>query len=135
MTNEILPSGSDLLATSRNSSRTSRGRVQHGDPDAIERLRAGGVFVDGGAADVGPTVARRMPAWRPRASIESPVTSRRRRHRPLIVDWAIRAPLGRREVDIETATDVRRGEDGIWRYVIDNPFERPKTVTAAVPPL
>ena len=34
----------------------------------------------------------------------------------LIVDWAIGDTTG-------TATDVaRRGEDGRWRYVIDNPF-------------
>lgn len=42
-----------------------------------------------------------------------------------IVDWSIAGttPEGE-EIDIRgTATDVaRRGEDGIWRYVIDNPF-------------
>lgn len=42
----------------------------------------------------------------------------------LIVDWSIRgtAPDGR-QVDLSgTATDVvRRGADGVWRYVIDNP--------------
>ncbi|MFC0842701.1 YybH family protein [Streptomyces noboritoensis] len=43
----------------------------------------------------------------------------------LIVDWVIdgEAPDGN-HVHIEgTATDVaRRGPDGLWRYVIDNPF-------------
>lgn len=43
----------------------------------------------------------------------------------LIVDWAIdgEGPDGE-HVHIEgTATDVaRRGPDGLWRYVIDNPF-------------
>lgn len=43
----------------------------------------------------------------------------------LIVDWAILGtdPDGT-AVDIRgTATDVaRRGSDGIWRYLIDNPF-------------
>lgn len=43
----------------------------------------------------------------------------------LIVDWTISGttPDGE-EVDIRgTATDVaRRGKDGIWRYIIDNPF-------------
>ncbi len=43
----------------------------------------------------------------------------------LIVDWSIRGtgPDGR-EVNLEgTASDVaRRGADGKWRYVIDNPF-------------
>jgi ketosteroid isomerase-like protein len=42
----------------------------------------------------------------------------------LIVDWSVRGtgPDGA-EVDISgTATDVaRRGADGVWRYVIDNP--------------
>lgn len=43
----------------------------------------------------------------------------------LIVDWSIHgtAPDGT-DVHIEgTATDVaRRGRDGFWRYIIDNPF-------------
>jgi ketosteroid isomerase-like protein len=43
----------------------------------------------------------------------------------LIVDWSIQGagPQGY-EVDLRgTATDVvRRGTDGRWRYVIDNPF-------------
>ena len=43
----------------------------------------------------------------------------------LIVDWSItgRGPGGT-EVDVTgTATDVaRRGDDGLWRYAIDNPF-------------
>ncbi|WHM40836.1 DUF4440 domain-containing protein [Streptomyces sp. BPTC-684] len=51
----------------------------------------------------------------------------------LIVDWVIdgEAPDGE-HVHIEgTATDVaRRGPDGLWRYVIDNPFG-----TAERPPL
>ncbi len=35
----------------------------------------------------------------------------------LIVDWVIEGHLA------ATATDVaRRGPDGLWRYVIDNPF-------------
>ncbi|OOC54993.1 MULTISPECIES: YybH family protein [Nocardiopsis] len=43
----------------------------------------------------------------------------------LIVDRAVRgAGDDGREVDIRgTATDVaRRGADGLWRYVVDNPF-------------
>ncbi len=43
----------------------------------------------------------------------------------LIVDWSIRGtgPDGT-DIHIEgTATDVaRRGRDGLWRYIIDNPF-------------
>lgn len=43
----------------------------------------------------------------------------------LIVDWTISGTTADGEdVDIQgTATDVaRRGDDGIWRYIIDNPF-------------
>lgn len=43
----------------------------------------------------------------------------------LIVDWSIRGEgSDGRPVDVSgTATDVaRRGPDGHWRYVIDNPF-------------
>ncbi|ADG80329.1 Putative hydrolase OS=Tsukamurella paurometabola (strain ATCC 8368 / DSM / CCUG 35730 / CIP 100753 / JCM 10117 / KCTC 9821 / NBRC 16120 / NCIMB 702349 /NCTC 13040) OX=521096 GN=Tpau_3751 PE=4 SV=1 [Tsukamurella paurometabola] len=44
----------------------------------------------------------------------------------LIVDWIIRgeSPATGALVDVTgTATDViRRGPDGLWRYVIDNPF-------------
>ncbi|MFC4565795.1 YybH family protein [Nocardiopsis mangrovi] len=43
----------------------------------------------------------------------------------LIVDWSIRgtAPDGREVGLAGTAADVaRRGPDGHWRYVIDNPF-------------
>jgi ketosteroid isomerase-like protein len=43
----------------------------------------------------------------------------------LIVDWVIDGPgPGGEHVHIEgTATDVaRRGADGLWRYIIDNPF-------------
>ncbi|MEO3766910.1 DUF4440 domain-containing protein [Streptomyces sp. B8F3] len=43
----------------------------------------------------------------------------------LVVDWVLDGPgQDRAHVHIEgTATDVaRRGADGVWRYVIDNPF-------------
>jgi ketosteroid isomerase-like protein len=42
----------------------------------------------------------------------------------LIVDWAMRGTAAGEPVDLSgTATDVaRRGADGQWRYVIDNPF-------------
>ena len=43
----------------------------------------------------------------------------------LIVDWEIvgRTPSGD-HIDVRgTATDVaRRGPDGLWRYIVDNPF-------------
>lgn len=42
----------------------------------------------------------------------------------LIVDWSVRGTTADgRQVDLSgTATDVaRRGADGVWRYVIDNP--------------
>jgi ketosteroid isomerase-like protein len=43
----------------------------------------------------------------------------------LVVDWSIvGTACGGEQVDVRgTATDVaRRGVDGYWRYVIDNPF-------------
>ncbi|MEU4232300.1 nuclear transport factor 2 family protein [Nonomuraea sp. NPDC026600] len=43
----------------------------------------------------------------------------------LIVDWTIRGRArDGREIDLHgTATDVaRQGSDGLWRYLIDNPF-------------
>src|SRR3712207_3591797 len=43
----------------------------------------------------------------------------------LIVDWSMKGPSRHGfPVDLSgTATDVaRRGDDGVWRYVIDNPF-------------
>jgi ketosteroid isomerase-like protein len=42
----------------------------------------------------------------------------------LIVDWSIEGKADSRDVHFAgTATDVaRRGADGRWRYVIDNPF-------------
>jgi ketosteroid isomerase-like protein len=42
----------------------------------------------------------------------------------LIVDWSIRGTARGQAIDLHgVATDVaRRGSDGRWRYVIDNPF-------------
>ncbi|WP_232668661.1 YybH family protein [Pseudonocardia sp. TRM90224] len=43
----------------------------------------------------------------------------------LVVDWSMNGPTpGGYNIDLSgTATDVvRRGPDGRWRYVIDNPF-------------
>ncbi|MFB9718494.1 YybH family protein [Planobispora longispora] len=42
----------------------------------------------------------------------------------LIVDWSIRGVAHGADVDFAgTAADVaRRGPDGLWRYVIDNPY-------------
>ncbi|MFE0124889.1 YybH family protein [Streptomyces parvus] len=43
----------------------------------------------------------------------------------LIVDWVVegRAAHGGQVRIAGTATDVaRRGPDGLWRYVVDNPF-------------
>jgi len=42
----------------------------------------------------------------------------------LIVDWSMRGTARGQVVDLHgVATDVaRRGDDGLWRYVIDNPF-------------
>lgn len=50
----------------------------------------------------------------------------------LVVDWVLDGP-GRDGVHVHiegTATDVaRRGADGVWRYVIDNPFGTAAAVT------
>lgn len=51
----------------------------------------------------------------------------------LIVDWSIRGTTSDGiKVDVSsTATDVaRRGADGRWRYIIDNPFGTEKAANA-----
>lgn len=132
MTNEILPSGSDLpLATSpEQQPYVFAAAFNTGDPDAIERVyEAGGVFVDGAGQPT--TGADRREANARMAALGLPIEVKPRHVYVaddialLIVDWAIRGTSSDgEEVDIQgTATDVaRRGEDGIWRYVIDNPF-------------
>lgn len=101
-----------------------------GDPDAIERVyEPAGVFV---ASPGRPTTgADRREANARMASLGLPIEVEPRHVYVaddialLIVDWTITGTTPDGEaVNIRgTATDVaRRGDDGIWRYIIDNPF-------------
>ncbi|CAL9563173.1 hypothetical protein SUDANB121_04699 [Nocardiopsis dassonvillei] len=101
-----------------------------GDPDLVER-----VYEEDGILVLDPdaplTGADRREGNARFMSLGVPIAVRPRHiHQAgdlafLVVDWEVRGtgPDGR-EVDIRgTATDVaRRGADGLWRYVIDNPF-------------
>ncbi len=101
-----------------------------GDIDAVERVyEPAGVFV----ADPGvPTTGLDRRAANARmASLGVPISVVPRHTYVaddialLIVDWTITGTTADGDdVDIRgTATDVaRRGDDGVWRYVIDNPF-------------
>ncbi|MGI5337596.1 YybH family protein [Streptomyces sp. CA-181903] len=101
-----------------------------GDPSALSRVYdEGAVFVPRpGESATGPELRAANAAFQ---ALGVPVEVRPRHTYVaddialLIVDWVIDGPGpdGRR-VHIEgTATDVaRRGPDGRWRYVIDNPF-------------
>ncbi|KJS56208.1 hydrolase [Streptomyces rubellomurinus subsp. indigoferus] len=101
-----------------------------GDPDALARVyEPGAVFVPGpGRAAYGPELARASAEFQ---GLGLPITVRPRHTYVaddlalLIVDWSIdgTAPDGAPVHLAGTATDVaRRGPDGRWRYVIDNPF-------------
>lgn len=132
MTTKILPPGDDFPRA------TSPERQPHvfaaafntGDPEAIERVyERDGVFVSGPGQPT--TGSDRREANARMASLGVPLQVEPRHVYVsgditlLIVDWTIvgSTPDGE-QVDIRgTATDVaRRGEDGVWRYVIDNPF-------------
>ncbi|UJW35139.1 nuclear transport factor 2 family protein [Saccharothrix sp. AJ9571] len=93
-----------------------------GDSDLVEQVyEPGAVFVrrDG----TGVTGVERRRANEEFLRLGLPITVRPRRVDVvgdlalLIVDWTVGDSIS------GTATDVaRRGEDGLWRYVIDNPF-------------
>ncbi|MER5780938.1 DUF4440 domain-containing protein [Streptomyces mobaraensis] len=101
-----------------------------GDPDALARVyEEGAVFVPRpGEAVTGPELRAANTAFQ---ALGIPIDLRPRHIyiagdiALLIVDWVIdgSGPDGG-HVHLEgTATDVaRRGPDGRWRYVIDNPF-------------
>lgn len=132
MTDDTFPFPHDVLQA------TSPGQQPHvfaaafntGDPDMIERVyEPAGVFV---SAPGEPTTGGDRRAANARmAALGLPIAVIPRHVYVaddialLIVDWTITgtAPDGE-EVDIQgTATDVaRRGGDGVWRYIIDNPF-------------
>lgn len=132
MTQSILPPGQDLpLATSPEQvPHVFAAAFNTGDPDVIERVyEQSGVFV---SAPGRPTTgAARRDANAHMASRGCPIEVTPRHVYALddiallIVDWRIAGttPDGE-DVNIRgTATDVaRRGPDGIWRYMIDNPF-------------
>ncbi|QXJ26027.1 DUF4440 domain-containing protein [Actinomadura graeca] len=105
-------------------------RFNSGDPVAVaEMYESGAVFVpDPGSALTG---RQAHDANRRFVDLGLPITVQPRHVYAagdialLIVDWVIHgADRDGRVVHIEgTATDVaRRGQDGHWRYVIDNPF-------------
>lgn len=87
------------------------------DLTEVERCYApGGVFVARPGSPEGPAANQRM------LDLRQPLEVRPRHAYEvgdlalLIVDWRLGDVTG-------TATDVaRRGADGRWRYVIDNPF-------------
>lgn len=132
MTDNILPPGSDVpLATSpEQQPQVFATAFNTGDPDAIERVyEQAGVFI---SSPGNPTTgADRREANARMASLGLPIEVKPRHVYVaddialLIVDWTIVGTTSDgEEVNIQgTATDVaRRGDDGTWRYIIDNPF-------------
>lgn len=132
MANDNRPSADTLpLATSpEEQPHAFAAAFNTGDPDAIERVyEEAGVFV---SIPGRPTTgAARREANARMAALGLPIEVRPRHVYVaddvalLIVDWVIAGTAADGEgLEIRgTATDVaRRGADGIWRYVIDNPF-------------
>ncbi|MFJ6611443.1 YybH family protein [Streptomyces sp. NPDC091289] len=100
------------------------------DPESVDRLyEADALFVPRpGHPTAGPG---RLPAHRDFLALRVPIRVTPRHTYVsgdlalLIVDWVVegRAAHGGQVRIAGTATDVaRRGPDGFWRYVIDNPF-------------
>ncbi|WP_440086157.1 YybH family protein [Streptosporangium sp. LJ11] len=105
-------------------------RFNHGDAKAVaEVYESGAVFVPEPGS---PLTGQRIDAANGRfLALGLPITVRPRHVYTtgdlalLIVDWVIDGTSrDGRPVHIQgTATDVaRRGQDGYWRYAIDNPF-------------
>ncbi|GAA4205078.1 hypothetical protein GCM10022252_65060 [Streptosporangium oxazolinicum] len=105
-------------------------RFNHGDAEAVaEVYESGAVFVPEPGTSL---TGRRIDAANGRfLDLGLPITVRPRHVYTtgdlalLIVDWVIDGTdRDGRPVHIRgTATDVaRRGQDGYWRYAIDNPF-------------
>ncbi|POX53093.1 DUF4440 domain-containing protein [Streptomyces sp. Ru71] len=101
-----------------------------GDPRALAAVyETGAVFAPRpGTAVTGADLRAANAAFQ---SLGVPITVRTRHAYVagdlalLVVDWVLDGPgADGRPVHLEgTATDVaRRGGDGLWRYVIDNPF-------------
>lgn len=105
-------------------------RFNSGDPTAVSELyESGAVFVpEPGAPVTGERIesanAEFLGLGLP-ISVEPRHTYRADDIALLVVDWSIDGTgEDSQPVHIEgTATDVvRRGPDGYWRYVVDNPF-------------
>lgn len=132
MTDNTLPSSSDfaLAVAPEQQPHVFATAFNTGDPDAIERVyEEACVFVSSPGEPTTGTERRQANARM--ASLGLPIAVKPRHVYVaddialLIVDWTIAGTAADGEdVDIRgTATDVaRRGEDGIWRYIIDNPF-------------
>lgn len=132
MTEPILPSGNDFpLATSpEQQPHILATAFNTGAPDIIERVyEQAGVFVSSPGQPTTGTARREANARM--ASLGCPIDVKPRHVYVaddialLIVDWTIACTTpGGEAVNIQgTATDVaRRGDDGVWRYIIDNPF-------------
>lgn len=132
MIKSIFPSSHDfpLAASPEEQPHVFATAFNTGDPDAIERVyEDASVFV---SSPGNPTTGLdRREANARMVSRGCPIEVRPRHVYVagdialLIVDWAITgtSPDGE-PINIQgTATDVvRRGEDGVWRYIIDNPF-------------
>ena len=132
MTHDILPPSGDVpLATSAEQQpHVFAAAFNTGDPDAIERVyEHAGVLVSTPGDPTSGTDRRAANARM--VSLGLPIEVEPRHVYTvddialLIVDWTIAGttPEGE-EINIRgTATDVaRRGDDGTWRYIIDNPF-------------
>lgn len=132
MTDTILPPDNSfpLATTPEQQPHVFATAFNTGDPDAIEQVyERAGVFVSSPGQPTTGTARRDANARM--AALGLPIDVRPRHVYVaddialLIVDWTISgtSPDGE-EVSIQgTATDVaRRGDDGTWRYVIDNPF-------------
>ncbi|MFL0460377.1 YybH family protein [Kytococcus sedentarius] len=132
MTENILPSSTDfpLAASPEEQPHVFATAFNTGDPDMVEHVyEQAGIFVSSPGQPTTGTARREANARM--ASLGCPIEVN-----PLhvyvaddiallIVDWTIAGtgPDGQ-AVNVQgTATDVaRRGGDGAWRYIIDNPF-------------
>lgn len=132
MTDSILPPDIDVPPASspEQQPHVFAAAFNTGDPDAIERIyEEAGIFI---SSPGNPTTGTgRREANARMTSLGLPIDVKPRHVYVaddialLIVDWTIAGTTSDgEEVNIRgTATDVaRRGDDGAWRYIIDNPF-------------
>jgi ketosteroid isomerase-like protein len=134
-TNSLPPSVTPELAITPDDhpgafARAFAASIESGDPAIVESVyeESAVLVTDEGRLAVG---ADRQAALTEHLSLGIPISVNPRNviqsgdTALLIVDWAIvgRSQSGQ-SIDLRgTATDVaRRGADGYWRYVIDNPF-------------